>query len=158
MCENIAIRAENLDQQLSVPTRELKFDQNQTAPIQDWIPRNIQTAARFETLKGPDGGKLLYIKADDGRSSASWRTRVALSQGVYRFEGRARTKDGSAAVLRISGARQVSPVQAEDAWTKCEYEFEIQESIADVELICELRGNTGAVWFDAGSLKITRLQ
>ena len=60
------------------------------------------------------------------------------------------------AVLRISGARQYQMVQAENTWTPCSFEFEVQELIADVELICEVQG-AGSAWFDLASLRVVRL-
>ena len=84
-----------------------------------------------------------------------------LVTGTYRFEGMVRTKNaeqhGSGVVLRISGARDTQPIQADARWTKCSYEFEIEETIADVELVCEVRPAAGEVWFDAGSLRIVRV-
>ena len=60
-------------------------------------------------------------------------------------------------VLRVSGARQVSPIQADSKWEKCAYDFEVQEAIADVELICEVRPAAGEVWFDTSSLRIVKV-
>lgn len=53
LCRNIEIRAENLDQQLSTPARELKFGSNGVAVLTDWKPRNTMTEARFEGVPGP---------------------------------------------------------------------------------------------------------
>jgi hypothetical protein len=60
-------------------------------------------------------------------------------------------------VLRISGARDVQPIQADNGWVKCGYEFEVEEAIADIELVAEMRPAAGEVWFDANSLRIVRL-
>jgi hypothetical protein len=162
-CRNVAIRAQNLDEQLGTPPRDMKFAKNGIAHVDGWRPRMTASEARFETLAGPDGSSLLYVRADPNRSSVSWRTRAMLPQGSYRFEGRLRTKGvantpGMGATLRISGARDSAPVKAEADWTRCTYEFEVQEPVADIELICELRGGTGAAWFDAGSLQLVQVQ
>ena len=61
------------------------------------------------------------------------------------------------AVFRISGARQYHMVQGGNDWTPGSYEFEVQEPIADVEVICEVRG-AGSAWFDTGSLRLVRLE
>ena len=162
LCRKIQMREENLDPQLSSPTRELKFDSKGFATIENWKPRNAVSGSEYHPVNdGPGGKKYLQIIGDGGSSSASWRTRVMLVTGSYRFEGMVRTKNaeqhGSGVVLRISGARDAQPIQADARWTKCSYEFEIEEAIADVELVCEVRPAAGEVWFDAGSLRIVRL-
>ena len=158
LCQNIQIREQNLDQQLQGPSGELKFASDGSALIEGWQPRmTTVNNARFDTVVGPDGALLLSIVADPRRSSASWRTRVVLGPGRYRLEGRARTRDAGA-TIRISGARDPIILSGETDWAQCQYEFSVEEAIVDIEVICELRGNMGAVWFDADSLKIRRLQ
>jgi hypothetical protein len=162
LCRNIATRAENLDDQLGSAGGEVKFDNKGIARIEGWRPRDPARGGGFDTIKGADGSSLLFLQGDPGRSSVSWRARAVLPKGQYRFQGRVRTKpgpDGSpvAATLRISGARQVALVQAEANWTQGSYDFVVQEPIADIELICEVRG-TGSAWFDAGSLQLIRLR
>lgn len=158
LCENIEIRERNLDSQLQGPSGEVKFIRDGTALIEGWHPQmNTVNAARFDTVVGPDGASLLSIAADPRQSSASWRTRVVLGPGRYRLEGRARTRDAGA-TIRISGARDPIIKSGETDWAQCHYDFLVEEAIVDIEIICELRGNTGAVWFDADSLKIRRLQ
>jgi spore coat protein H len=161
LCRMIQVRDEDLDRQLSSPARELPFDSKGIATIEGWKPRKAVSASEYHPVNGPDGKKYLQIIGNGGDTSASWRTRVMLVTGRYRFEGMVRTKNaerhGSGVKLRISGARDVQPVQADARWTKCSYEFEIEEAIADVELVCEVRPAAGEVWFDAGSLRIVKL-
>lgn len=161
LCRNIKWRGEELDRQLNEPTRELQFNSKGFALITDWKPRNAVSASQYHLVSGPDDKKYLQIVGDGGSSSASWRTRVMLPSGRYRFEGFVRTKDaaqnGSAVVLRISGARDVHPIQADTKWEKSAYEFDVPEAVADVELICELRPAIGDVWFDLSSLRVIQL-
>lgn len=161
LCQNIAAREGDVDRQLSSPVRELQFDSKGVAVVSDWKKRNAVSASQYNRVKWPDGKNYLHILCDGGSSSASWRTRVMLPAGRYRFEGMVRTKDaaqnGSSVVLRISGARDVQPMRADSGWAKCAYEFEVEEAIADVELVCEVRPAAGEVWFDEGSLRIVRL-
>jgi spore coat protein H len=161
LCRNIAIRGENIDQQLGAPTGELKFDKNGIARLDGWRPRNPANGGRYDRMTGPDGSALLFLQCDPGKSSVSWRTRAVLPKGLYRFEGRVRTKalpnsPGMGATLRISGARQVPMLQGETDWADCTFEFEVEEEIADIEVVCEVRG-AGSAWFDAGSLRVVRL-
>jgi hypothetical protein len=84
-----------------------------------------------------------------------------LPAGQYRFEGMVRTKNaaenGNTVVMRVSGARQVAPIRADLKWEKCTFDFEIEEAIADVELVCEVRPAVGEVWFDSSSLRIVKV-
>jgi hypothetical protein len=160
MCRSIELRARNLDEQLGAPPKELKFGSDGTVALQGWQAIKMDPQARLEPMTGPDGSRLLYIGAGSGRAS-SWRTRAVLGQGRYRFEGRARTKGmqhpAFGAVLRVSGERQAQPMRGEGDWVQCAYEFPVEVATENIEFVCELRGNTGAVWFDAGSLKLRRL-
>ena len=60
--------------------------------------------------------------------------------------------------MRISGSRDFEIFSGESDWARCSHDFEVLEPVADIELICELRGSTGSVWFDASSLKLRRLR
>lgn len=161
LCRNIEERNRILDNQIAEPQKELAFDENGIAKVSGWKQRNAVTGSEYHLVKGPDGKAYLQIIGDGASSSASWRTRVMLPAGQYRFEGMVRTKNaaqhGSGVVLRVSGARQVSPIQADSKWEKCSFDFEIEEAIADVELICEVRPAIGEVWFDTSSLRIVKV-
>lgn len=160
-CRSILLREEDLNRQFSAPTRELEFNSKGIATVDGWKPRNAVTASEYNAVTGPDEKKYLQIVGDGRSSSASWRTRVVLGSGRYRFEGMVRTKNaernGSMVVLRISGARDIQPIWADSGWSKSAYEFEVEEAIADVELVCEVRPARGEVWFDASSLRLVRL-
>jgi hypothetical protein len=43
-------------------------------------------------------------------------------------------------------------------WKDYKYAFEVGDQTSEVELICELRATAGEAWFDAGSLKLVRMQ
>jgi spore coat protein H len=161
VCRGITEREDNLERQMAAPPGELKFDSKGIAVIGGWKQRNAVTGSQYNEVIGPDKKKYLQIVGDGASSSASWRTRAMLPTGKYRFEGMVRTKsaaqNGTTVVLRISGARDVQPIQADAGWVKCGYEFEIEEAIADIELVAEMRPAAGEVWFDANSLRIVRL-
>jgi spore coat protein H len=161
LCQMISTREENLKWQMAAPMRELQFNSKGFAVVNGWKPRNAVTGSQYSEVTGPDQKKYLQIVGDGASSSASWRTRAMLPTGKYRFEGMVRTKEaaenGTAVVLRISGARDIQPIQADNGWVKCGYEFEVEEAIADIELVAEMRPAAGEVWFDANSLRIVRL-
>lgn len=161
LCRRIEMRDADLDRQFSAPPKELQFDAKGVATVEGWKPRNAVSSSQYHTVKAPNGKSYLQIIGDGASSSASWRTRVMLPAGRYRFEGMVRTKNaaelGNLVVLRVSGARQVSPIQADSKWEKCAFDFEIAEAIADVELVCEVRPAIGEVWFDPSSLRIVKI-
>ena len=76
--------------------------------------------------------------------------------GRYRFVGRVITKgEGSGAVcLRISGERNPHYVRSA-TWTDLNYEFEVDQDIREVDLVCEMTGESEA-WFDIASLKLIK--
>jgi hypothetical protein len=41
-------------------------------------------------------------------------------------------------------------------WLHAIYEFDVSEPIAEIELVCELRGTAGEAWFDLQSLTLRR--
>jgi hypothetical protein len=95
---------------------------------------------------------------------ASWRTRVLLDAGKYRFEGKVATKDvvplkeptGEGAGLRISGSSRPNQVSGDNDWKKITFEFEVPGPGTEVMLVCELRAEKGRAWFDLGSLQVVR--
>ena len=91
-----------------------------------------------------------------------------LDPGKYRFEAMARTtklaptrdSKGEGAGIRISGSNQPrrNSVSGDAAWTKLQYDFEVQGAQSEVVLVCESRANRGEVWFDASELKLEKLR
>src|SRR5206468_3487730 len=100
-------------------------------------------------------------------TSASWRAKVLLAPGRYRFEGQARTTGVKAlpfgrnhgAALDVSGIKSSRSqwLAGDTVWTRLEIEFEIKGRETEVDLICALRASAGEAWFDAESLRLARL-
>jgi spore coat protein H len=162
LCRNIAERGASLDEQLSVPSNPIAFGTNTVLKIEGWKPFNKMGQANFDLAASPSGRKLLHIIASANSGAASWRTRVTLKQGRYRFEGLLMTRktrqDGdSGAVLRISGSVPQDRADGDTDWRQMGQVFEVNEPAGEVELVCELKGNRGEAWFDQGSLRLKRL-
>lgn len=112
-----------------------------------------------------DGRPSLYIQAG-GLTSASWRAKVLLPRGAYRFEGTVRVKGvlplayGShhGARLRVAGQKGENGLVAERSWTDMSANFTIDAESEEVELLCELRARGGEAWFDKGSLRLRQLR
>lgn len=127
----------------------------QTQPVGD---------ARLEEGQS-EGPPVLRITAQN-QSTASWRSRVRLAPGRYRFEGKARcakvqaTKDdkGEGGGLRISnGPPRTHTLKGDAGWTTLHYEFEVAGGEQDVTLVCELRASRGQIDFDRNSLQVLTL-
>lgn len=114
--------------------------------------------------KGADESRahVLHISALHGKSSGSWRTRLQLEPGRYRFEAEMRVRaEGEAsqrigAGLRIAGGRPIREVSGSTEWQPIVYEFQVDES-REIEFICELRALNAEVWFDAQRIHLARV-
>jgi hypothetical protein len=165
VCDRLVQRALNLERQLNAPpARPLQFE-NGLARLAGWRPQTGQGNARLEELK-LDGLPVLHIRCDGGACVASWRATVLLEPGRYRFTGRARCagldpqtgESGSGGGLRISGGKRTNKLAGDADWTRLDFEFSPPDGSSEVELVCELRANKGAIWFDAPSLRLERLK
>jgi hypothetical protein len=123
-------------------------------------------AGAAKTAAGAAKTAALSITAGpSGRCVASWRTRVTLPAGKYRFEARARAQGvralqeapGIGAGIRLSGSQRTNKLDGTTNWTLLVHEFEIQAPMQEVELVAELRATAGQVFFDAGSLRLVRV-
>jgi len=97
----------------------------------------------------------------------SWRTKVRLGPGQYRFEANVRVSDvrplsfgtHQGAGLRVAGqARQSEDLVGTSAWRVLSSEFEVGEGFPEIEFICELRASKGEAWFDCASLRVVRVR
>lgn len=134
--------------------------------VKNWRQQIEMGGARLDQ---PDleGKPTLHIVAN-GQCTASWRSKMLLEPGKYRFEAMARTAKlaasrdprGEGAGIRISGSNQArrNNVAGDTPWTKIQYDFEVQGAASEVVLVCESRATRGEVWFDASSLKLEKLR
>lgn len=161
-------RAQSLARQFGQPPPQpLRFEPG-GARLKDWRKEPGAGGGQQGAVAHPEGKKTLWIKAS-AEGAGSWRTRLPLEAGRYRLEGVAKVKevattvaDGKAlgAGLRISGATEPRKNQltGSTGWEKLAYEFEVASGPLDVDLVCELRGGKGEVWFDAESLRLVRVK
>ncbi|MBI2948095.1 MAG: CotH kinase family protein [Verrucomicrobia bacterium] len=166
LCQRISQRARSISEQLDVPKaapqEPIRFDANGAARLSGWTRRvTSQPGGAFQFGKGDVGGTTsLGITVGRGGGSASWRTRVLLPAGRYRFEGRARTSgvgNTGGICLRISGEQRPDIWRPSDqGWMALRYEIVVREPEREVELLCELKAARGEAWFDEGSLRLIR--
>ncbi len=163
----IAARASYLKQQLLfAPPKALTF-QGGAVQVKDWQSEYDTNVALRAPGQGANGKDALRIVAGES-TAASWRARVLLPAGRYRFEASVRTAGvvamrdevGEGAGIRISGARQrrENKLSGDTPWQKLQYEFDVAAPNDEVVMVCELRANKGQVWFDADSLRLVRVK
>jgi hypothetical protein len=164
LCDRIAQRKLSLDDQLSgAQGTVLEFNSAGIALLGRWNSvTNFGAAVVAESVNS--GRPVLSISAPGGVSVGSWRTKVLLEEGRYRFEGRMHIKDvagdprdgRAGAGLRVYGRPASQKVLGSADWKDVACEFEVPEGMREVELICELRAHQGEVWFDRDSLRLVR--
>jgi hypothetical protein len=164
--ERVVRRIAQVARQLSEPElKPLAFEKG-IARISGWRAVDAPQGGVLEQAKAPDGRAALRISAGP-ITSASWRAKVLLVPGRYRFEGTVRTASvkplsygrNKGAGLRMSAVKQATPHQlmGDTAWKPLTVECELTAPETEVELICELRASAGEAWFDTESLRLVRL-
>lgn len=165
--DRLGRRAESVRRQLSMgEERVVRMDagQGRLALDADW--RAMDAGAESRMGRGLDETGLAYLEVvAQGVTSASWRKRVRLARGSYRFEGRGRLMGweplpfGVHQGMRLRvGERSSESIRGlgTTRWSGMEVGFEVSADEADVELICEYRGRGGRGRFDLGSLALMR--
>jgi hypothetical protein len=159
----IAQRAASLAEQLEFDdTKPLPFT-NQVGPLTVWTMWDDRRSAILE--KRNEAGKAVLCISGTNTIHASWRMRLTLKTGHYRFEGMAKTaavtgvagRDDQGAALRLGGKPVSKRLTGDSPWEMLTCEFEVTDASAPIELLCELRGEKGAAFFDADSLRLRQV-
>lgn len=135
------------------------------APVHltDWSTRVQEGRPDFDHAVDASRRNVLHISAPHGRAAGSWRTRLMLEPGTYKFEGDIRVRgvevgdDSDGAKLRISGARPLRRLSGSTDWRQFTCEFQV-EADHPIEFVCELRALGGEAWFDAETLHVARVE
>jgi hypothetical protein len=140
---------------------------NDVLLLRGWQPMDEPVGGSLLQMHSPDGRPALYIKAGPV-TGASWRTRIIVPFGRYRFEGAVRCTNvlplrygrNQGAGLRVSGVRNAQPYRliGNAEWTDHAVEFEVNAAEQEIELICELRARAGEAWYDRESLRVRRIE
>lgn len=182
LCDRITRRIQSVNEQLALPREVAEFDSSGMIALTNWTDRftpqgtelrggkgrsdqgsiNLQSvsgnALRIDQLV-KEGLNCLHIATVNRGGTGSWRTRVILGPGSYRFEGRAKVSPeaiGSRVALRVSRGRQVPRMANGTDWIPLSYRFTVDGFESEVVLICEFSGTQGEAWFDLDSLKLVR--
>jgi spore coat protein H len=169
----IVARHKSLALQLTLPEpTPLKFESG-VAKLSQWeLPSDVQALEEKGECKREkvtvDGKRMLYIQTSE-LSAGSWRARVMLDPGEYRFEARvkcdsvvgvANPKKGEGAGVRHSGtsfARENKLIGTSD-WELLTHTFQARVAGEEIILLCELRAAAGEAWFDVDSLRLVKLK
>jgi len=163
--ERISQRDDSLRRQIAKLSNQPKVGSSGSLALSGWNRRTQTGSAEYRQEKTPEGQDALYLGVKDN-SICSWRTHITLEEGVYRFEGKIRTREvrpasgepGAGAGLRISGGAVRAELSGTQDWQKYTYTFRVSQGGGDVETVCELRASGGEAWFDTSSLRVVRLR
>jgi spore coat protein H len=164
----VAERLRNVSQQINALGIVAKFDaKNPTLALANanWttnVDAGLVLMARDVDNKRP----VLKIRhGDSGGCVASWRARVALEAGRYRFRGRVKAErlmpvpsPNVGVSLRISGFHPPFQIVEDTDWRVVEFDFDVLPPSDDIDLVCELSTVLGAASFDLSSLQLVRLR
>jgi len=162
--KRILERHRSIAEQLAVPEApELRFNDGNRATLSGWKAKADFGDPQMARLY-VNGKPIMYIRAHSPDTLASWRTRFSLRRGQYSFRGNfrtARVKSSSLgkraeASLRTSGSPAQFSLSEDSEWMVACHEFEIKDEQIEVEFICDLRADSGEVWFEQDSLEIRR--
>ena len=161
----IASRRAELEKQLAIPPLELLRFEEGAAKLGGWQPFDLPAGGSMAETSTSDGKRALMIRAGPV-TSASWRTKVLLPRGEYRFEASVRTASveplsfgkNHGAMLRVTQvpAARPPPLVGTQSWRTLQVLFEITEREQELELLCDLRGQAGTAWFDLESLRLVQ--
>jgi len=163
LCDRIVQREKSLKEQFASLDRAVKFDSGGVARLSDWNSKADFGKPSFSEAT-ENGKRVLHVSAAQGSSVGSWRTKVFLEGGHYRIEGKAKTQgvtpdpgDPRAGVgFRTTGRRFAQKLIGANDWKPIAFEFEVDQGMAEVELICELRARQGEAWFEVESMRLIR--
>ncbi len=157
-------RLAHITRQIQTGNPALLFSVGKPVPLgsREWTPQMQNAegdAVEFD-------GKSCFRILAQPNAAGSWRLPLALPKGVYRFEAALRVENvvpvqdpkGEGAGLRTSGATRLNKngLTGTHGWSPVTWEFESQGDTAT--LVVELRGQSGTVWIDRNSLRLTRVQ
>jgi spore coat protein CotH len=160
---HIVARDKSLARQLAVALRPREETPSGPIPLSGWISKAQEGQPKFDQAGLDSHPHVLHISAMQGNAGGSWRTRVSLEAGTYRFEGEIRVSgvesanNGGGACLRTSSRRPRRQLTGDVDWRPFACEFQIEDA-REVELVCELRALKGEAWFDTDKLQLVPVE
>lgn len=129
-----------------------------------WTVRLTEGKGQAERRPTGGEGERFHLELRSA-GQISWRTRITLPAGEYRFEGRGQVRDvqsspdgtGLGLGLRISGSQRTSGLTGTTGWEDQSFGFHLDFD-SEVELVAELRARRGSGMFDSTAFKLRRLR
>lgn len=158
-------REKALKEQVKRPEpKTLELDSNGRARLLGFA-ENVEAGDAALDPTTNDGKRAYRIECGAEPCAASWRKKVMLPQGRWRFEANVKCDDvapiegspASGALLRIGGAERKGGIVGACGWTTIRFDFEVAEATRLVELIAELHAASGRCWFDVSGMKMSKL-
>ena len=164
--ERIIQRIEGIRQQLEQRPRPSEIGSNGLVPIpaSQWTVRLTEGKGQAERRPTGGEGERFHLELRTA-GQISWRTRITLPAGEYRFEGRGQVRDvqsspdgtGLGLGLRISGSQRTSGLTGTTGWEDQSFGFRLDFD-SEVELVAELRARRGSGMFDSTAFKLRKLR
>lgn len=164
LCAALAARSASLERQLAQPIVPIAFNEQGVAPVRDWKPNpTFGYPALSITNPTPERRELAFA-APRGSSIGGWRSTLWLERGRYVLEGRVRTSEivgdpgdpRAGAGFRTRQTRPENYLTGSTDWQWIRREFEINDGLTEVDLLCEVRAGSGAATFDLESMQLKR--
>ena len=142
----------------------MEAEPTRTVKLPAWEAKVERGEMMMREEQGENGHRLLHIHAPEA-GVGSWRTRLSLEEGRYRFQGMAKAQglkltenDPKSGVgLRISRRKLGRKLPGDTDWAPLSFDFEVApENSGEVELVCELRAERGDAWFDLATLQLIK--
>ncbi len=162
----LTARAQELEKLLAVPPLELLRFADGVATLSRWQAVDVPAGGALSASATVEGKRALSIQAGPV-TSASWRAKVLLPPGAYRFEGAVKTaavaplkfgrNHGAGLRVTAPGLTRSALLQGHQPWTRAQVSFNTGAREQEVELICELRASGGEAWFELESLRLVRV-
>ena len=169
--ERLAARAQSLAEQRSAPEpKPLVFKPGAAVTIRGFHGMSEVEDANVEEVEENGAAWYRVTAGPSGRCVAGFRRGVLLERGRYQLEAVVRTDGvvaldpaadedapGTAAGLRTSGTPRGEGASG-GGERVMRFEFEVEESTADIELVLELRAKRGTAMWRMNSITLTKVR
>jgi hypothetical protein len=167
LCLRMAQRRDDLRRQLAQPELAPPAFTNNIAGLRTgWLAVDAPPDGAMKLAAAPDGKAALHIRAGS-KTAASWRQRVRLPPGEYRFEGGIFLRGvkpldfgrNRGAGLGVEGvASPPYDLLTTAGWQRKAVTFAVAPPGRLMELRCELFASDGEAWFELESLRLVRVK
>jgi spore coat protein H len=147
------------------PPEPIAFNADGWALTEDWVAKP-QGDAKLESLNKDGKAVLSLVPGPSNQVQASFRTKVRLARGSYRFDAKVKTDGvvaapddkGYGAGVRLGGSMRKNNIIGTTDWQTVSHEFEAGQDLQEIELVAELKSTAGSALFDLASLRVYKLK